>query len=99
MKKKIKVPKFKNEDRERDFWSRIDLSQYFEPKDFVQATFPNLRPSSRSVSIRMPEYLLIRLKERANELDMPYQTLLKQFVARGLFVRAERAGDKVKHRR
>lgn len=99
MKKSIKIPKFKNESKERDFWSKIDLAQYFGPKDFTQATFPNLKPSSRSVSIRMPEYLLVRLKEKANELDMPYQTLLKQFVARGLFVREKKVGYKVKSER
>ena len=85
MKKKFKVPKFKNENQERNFWSKVDLSEYFVPVDFDAVSFPNLKPSSRSVSIRMPEFLLIRLKEKANELDIPYQTLLKQYVARSLF--------------
>ena len=45
MKKKLILPKFKNEDQERDFWSEIDLSEYFEPKDFVPVSFPNLKPT------------------------------------------------------
>lgn len=77
MKKELKLPKFKNEDAEREFWAKIDLSDYYEPKDFVSVSFPNLKPTSRSVSIRLPEYLLVRIKERANEIDIPYQSLIK----------------------
>lgn len=84
MKKKLKVPKFKNEDEEREFWARLDLTDYFEPSDFVPVSFPNLKPTTRSISIRMPEYLIIRLKERANALDIPYQTLMKQYIAKGV---------------
>ena len=84
MKQQLKIPKFKNEDREREFWSKIDLAKYFEPQDFEAVSFPNLKPTSRSVSIRMPEYLLVRLKERANELNVPYQTLMKQYIAKEL---------------
>lgn len=84
MKKKLILPKIGSEDKERKFWSQVDLAEYFEPSDFVPASFPNLKPSSRSISIRIPEYLLLRLKERAHELNIPYQTLIKQFIARGL---------------
>ncbi|OGL77392.1 hypothetical protein A3J43_03755 [Candidatus Uhrbacteria bacterium RIFCSPHIGHO2_12_FULL_54_23] len=84
MKKKLKLPKFKNEDEEREFWARIDLSEYFEPSDFVRVSFPNLKPTTRSISIRIPEYLIIRVKERANALDIPYQSLMKQYIARGV---------------
>lgn len=51
MKKKLIPPKFKNEDEERDFWSNIDLSEYYEPEDFVSAHFPNLKPTSKNSSI------------------------------------------------
>lgn len=85
MKKMLKVPKFKNEDEERDYWSKLDLSDYFEAKDFEKASFPNLKPSTRSISIRLPDYMLVRLKEKANELDVPYQSLLKGFIKQGLF--------------
>lgn len=83
-KKKLVVPVFKNEDKERDFWDRADLTRYFEKKDFVRASFPNLKPSSASISIRIPQYLLMRLKERANSLNVPYQSLMKEYIARGV---------------
>lgn len=82
MPKKLHIPKFKNEDQERNFWSKVDLAHYAAKKDFVPLSFPNLKPSSRSISIRLPEYLLIRVKERANKLDVPYQTLMKQYIAK-----------------
>ncbi len=84
MKKKLKVPKFKSEDKERDFWSKVDLADYFESKDLQSASFPNLKPSSRSISIRLPEAMLLRLKEQANELHIPYQSLIKQYIAKGI---------------
>lgn len=77
MKKQLKVPKFKNEDQEREFWSNVDLSEYFEAGDFQPVSFPNLKPTSRSISIRMPEYLLGRIKEEANKINIPYQSLIK----------------------
>lgn len=85
MKKELKIPKFKNEDQEREFWSKINLSDYFEVNDFGPVSFSDLKPTSRSVSLRLPEYLLVRLKEKANELKIPYQTLMKQYIAKGLF--------------
>lgn len=85
MKKAIKIPKFKNKDQEREFWSKVDLSEYFEASDFKPVSFGDLKPTSRSISLRVPEYLLTRLKERANELKIPYQTLIKQYIAKGLF--------------
>lgn len=85
MKKVLNVPKFKNEDEERDFWSKTDLSEYLDQKDFQSVSFPNLKPSSHSVSIRIPTYLLIRVKEKANELNIPYQSLIKKFIAQGAF--------------
>lgn len=85
MKKQLKVPKFKNEDEERNFWAKIDLSAYFEPSDLEQVSFPNLKPTSRPVSIRIPEYLLYRIKEKANEINIPYQSLIKQYIRQGVF--------------
>lgn len=84
MKKSLNLPQFKNEDEEWKFWSNLDLSKYFEPKDFKRVSFPNLKPPSRSVSIRIPEQILYRVKEQANELNMPYQSLIKQYIARGI---------------
>jgi len=85
MKKKLKIPKFKNEDEEREFWWNLDLSEYFEPEDFERVSFPNLKPTTRSISIRIPEYLLNRVKEKANEINIPYQSLLKQYIKKGVF--------------
>jgi len=81
MKNKIKIPKFKSEEKERDFWAKINLNKHFKPEDFEHVSFPNLKASSHSISIRIPDYLLIRLKEKANELDIPYQSLMKKYIA------------------
>lgn len=83
MKKPLKLPKFKDENAERKFWSKIDLGDYLEPKDFKRAVFPNLKPTSTPISIRIPNYVLARLKQQANGLNIPYQTLMKQYVAHG----------------
>ena len=85
MKKQLKIPKFKNEDEEADFWANLDLSDYLEPSDFRRASFPNLKPTTSSISIRIPNYLLVRVKEKANELSIPYQSLIKQYIKRGVF--------------
>lgn len=84
MKKPLKIPKFKNEDEEREFWSKIDLSEYFEPSDFVPVSFPNLKPTTRSISIRLPEYLIDRIKEQANEINVPYQSLIKGYLKKAV---------------
>lgn len=84
MKKKLKVPKFKSEDDEREFWAKVDISEYFDSKDFERVSFPNLKPTSHPISIRIPEYLLIRLKERANAINVPYQSLIKEYVEKGI---------------
>lgn len=85
MKKPLKLPKFKNEDDEREFWSKLDLSEYYDSSDLEPVSFPNLKPTTRSISIRIPEYLLNRVKEKANELNIPYQSLIKGYIKTGLF--------------
>lgn len=85
MKKQLKVPSFKNEDEEAEFWVKLDLSQYLEPSDFERVSFPNLKPTTRSISIRIPEYLLNRVKEKANEINVPYQSLIKDYIKKGVF--------------
>ena len=82
MKKQLKFRKFRNEDQEREFWSQVDLSEHFEPNDFKPVSFPNLKPTSISISLRIPMYILVRLKERANALNVPYQTLMKQYISK-----------------
>ncbi len=94
MKKPLKLPKFKNEDEERDFWDKIDLSDYLEPSDFERVYFPNLRPTTKSISIRIPEYMIWELKQKANAIDIPYQALIKKYVADGMIRDAAMARKK-----
>ena len=84
MKKKLSIPHFNNAAAEKKFWDKIDLADYFEFSDFQSVSFPNLKPSSSSISIRLPKAMLLRLKEKANEIHIPYQTLIKQFIAEGI---------------
>lgn len=84
MKNKLNIPKFKNEDEEREFWSNVDLSDHLETKDFDKASFPNLKPTTRSISIRIPETLLYELKIKANKTNIPYQSLIKSYIESGL---------------
>ena len=83
-----KIPKFKNENEERAFWFKLDLAKNFKPDNFEKVSFPNLKPSSQPISLRLPSHLLARLKEHANELDMPYQSLMKQYIAKGILAEA-----------
>ena len=85
-----KIPQFKNEDAERDFWARADASKYFDFTKAQRVIFPNLKPSTRSISLRLPESVLNALKVMANKRDMPYQSLIKSF----LVERLERFGKK-----
>ena len=85
MKKQIKIPPFKNEDKERDYWSKIDLTNYFDSRDFESVSFPNLKPTTRAISLRIPEFVINRVKEKANEINVPYQSLIKQYIKKGLF--------------
>jgi predicted DNA binding CopG/RHH family protein len=82
MSKKLKkIPEFKNEDEEFEFWSNHDLTDYFDISKTKRVTFPNLKPSTKIISIRLPEPLLNHLKTLANKRDVPYQSLLKIFLA------------------
>ena len=77
MKKPLKVPHFKSEAEEQAFWSSVNLADYYDPSDARQVSFPNLKPTTRPISIRLPVYLIDRIKEEANALDVPYQALIK----------------------
>ncbi|MFH1900137.1 MAG: BrnA antitoxin family protein [Patescibacteria group bacterium] len=84
MKKNLKLPQFKSEDKERVYWNKFDLSEYFDPQDFERISFPNLKPTTRSISLRVPEFIITKVKEKANEINVPYQSLMKQYIAEGL---------------
>lgn len=76
-----KMPKFKNEKEERDFWSDHDATDYVDFSDAREALFPNLKPTTRTISVRLPETLIDKLKTLANKRDVPYQSLLKVLLA------------------
>src|SRR5436190_16475075 len=76
-----KIPKFENEDREREFWSAHDSTDYINWKQAQPLKISNLRPTTRTISIRLPETMIERLKMLANKRDVPYQSLLKMYVA------------------
>lgn len=81
MKKLKTIPKFKNEDEEDEFWSTHSITDYFDiSKAIVNPSFPNLKLSTRSITIRVPESLLNSLKMLANKKDVPYQSLVKIFL-------------------
>ena len=79
--KKKKIPKFKNEAEERLFWQQNDSSDYIDWSDAEEAVFSRLKPSTRTISIRLPESMLEELKLLANKRDVPYQSLLKIFLS------------------
>lgn len=75
------VPKFKTEDAERKFWATHDSTDYIDWRKGKRTDLSNLKPSSQTISIRLPKPMLDRLKLLANKRDVPYQSLLKMFVA------------------
>ena len=78
---KKKIPKFNTEDQERKFWKTHDSSDYIDWNDAEEVTLPKLKPSTKTISIRLPESLLEELKVLANKRDVPYQSLLKIFLS------------------
>jgi len=77
MKKLKKIPKFKNEDEEREFWSKANSTEYVDWSNAKKVSFPKLKPSTKTISIRLPEHLIQELKILANKRDVPYQSLIK----------------------
>ena len=75
------IPKFKNEDEERDFWVKADSSEYFDWDNSVELDLSKLKPTTETISLRLPGHLLMRIKEIANSRDVPYQSLMKIFLA------------------
>ena len=74
-------PEFKTEAEERAFWESHDSSDYMDWKQAQPALFPNLKPSTKTISLRLPEALLERIKIEANKRDMPYQSLIKAWLS------------------
>jgi len=82
--KRKTIPKFKSEAAERAFWTHHDAAEYLDWTKARRMRLPNLKPSTRTISLRLPEPLLARLKVLANKRDVPYQSLLKVLLAERL---------------
>ena len=77
MKKLKNIPKFKSEEEEREFWSKNNSTDFLDWKQAKKVSFPNLKPSTKTISLRLPEFLLNDIKLIANKSDVPYQSLIK----------------------
>ena len=77
----ISIPRFKNETQEREFWLSHDSTDYVDWGEAERVRFPNLKPSSKAISLRVPVALLERIKIEANRRDVPYQSLIKIWLA------------------
>jgi predicted DNA binding CopG/RHH family protein len=77
MKTTKQIPTFKNENEEREFWENHDTTDYFDTSKIKAVRFPNLKKTTKSISIRLPIDMLDELKVRANSIDVPYQSFIK----------------------
>jgi predicted DNA binding CopG/RHH family protein len=84
MKKLKPIPKFKNEQEEDAFWQKHDSTEYIDWSKAKRAHFPDLKPSTQTISLRLPESLLIELKVLAHKQDVPYQSLMKLLLSEGI---------------
>jgi predicted DNA binding CopG/RHH family protein len=75
------IPKFKSEQEEQDFWEAGDSADYLDWERAQRVSFPNLKPSLKSISIRLPESMINKLKVIANSKDVPYQSLMKVYLS------------------
>jgi predicted DNA binding CopG/RHH family protein len=90
MKPRKKIPTFKDEDAEREFWGKADSTDYIDWSKARTVMLPNFRPTLRTISLRLPESMIAELKLLANQRDVPYQSLLKVFLAER--IKQERLG-------
>ena len=75
------MPKFRSEDQEREFWSKADSTEYIDWNKAKRTLLPNLKPSTKKISLRLPELMIEELKLLANKRDVPYQSLMKIYLA------------------
>ena len=78
------IPRFRSEVEEQAFWSKHDATDYVEWSQATRVVLPNLKPSTRTISLRLPEHMIEELKLLANKQDVPYQSLLKIYLAERL---------------
>jgi predicted DNA binding CopG/RHH family protein len=74
------IPIFDSEDEERAFWAEADSTEYVDWEKAETAIFPGLKPSTKSISLRLPEIMLDEIRAIANKRDVPYQSLIKMFL-------------------
>ena len=91
---KKKTPQFRNEDEERNFWQNHDSTEYVDWKKAERQTLANLKPSVKTISLRLPESMLEELKLLANKRDVPYQSLVKVFLSERI---EQELGTKPRH--
>jgi predicted DNA binding CopG/RHH family protein len=85
MKKQLKkIPKFRSEKQEREFWQKVDSFDYVDWSGVERVSFPNLKLTSKPVTVRLPQLLIDRLKVKAHKRDIPYQSLMKDILFKGL---------------
>ena len=77
---KKQIPDFQSEDEEREFWATHDSSEYVDWAQAERVLFPDLKPSTRTISLRLPAAMLDELRQLANQRDIPYQSLIKVFL-------------------
>ena len=76
-KQRKKIPKFANEQAERRFWEQNDSADYLDWSEAESVVMPNLKPTTKTISLRLPQHLLDSIKAAANARDVPYQSLIK----------------------
>ena len=92
MKRQKKLPRFRTEAQEREFWRTHDSTAYLDYSKVEPVVFTNLRPTTRAISLRLPEGLLAEIKTLANQRDVPYQSLIKAYLAEKVAEARGRAG-------
>jgi len=86
-KQRKKIPSFKSEEEERAFWETHDSTEYLDWTQAQQVIMPNLKPSTKTISLRLPQHLLDSIKAAANARDVPYQSLIKVWLQEKLHER------------
>ncbi|MDD3465746.1 MAG: BrnA antitoxin family protein [Campylobacterales bacterium] len=82
------IPDFATEQEAQEFWAANDSTEYINWNKAKKAKFPNLKPTLKTISIRLPESMIEELKIKANAMDVPYQSLAKMLIASGLHTKA-----------
>lgn len=90
------IPKFENEDEEREFWAAHDSTEYMDWSQAEKVLLPNLKPAKKAVSLRMSETMINELKLLANKMDVPYQSLMKIYLRERIDKDLNRQGSQVR---